>query len=239
MAELGRHGVTVLAALAEGRAFRRGADGWRAGTLRATPALVSELMRAAWVREEADALALTPAGRIRATRGVRAARPTRLLAERALPDAAPETTRAPARTAPARPRRTVTVNLMESPLGWLHARGLISQRQYDAGERLRADWTMAGLGQRVTMRWDPTPVARGARGPDAPLDPTLAGIAAKRRFEGALEAAGKGLSDILWRVVCSGEGLETAEAALGWPRRAGKLVLLMALDRVADYHGIR
>ncbi|QJU60540.1 hypothetical protein HL653_08355 [Sphingomonas sp. AP4-R1] len=135
-----------------------------------------------------------------------------------------------------RARRSVTVNLAESPLGWLHARGLVSTRQFDAGERLRADWTMAQLGPRVTMRWDPAPVARGARGAEAPLDPTLAGIAAKRRFDEAIAAAGKGLADILWRVVCDGAGLEAAEAALGWPKRAGKLVLLMALDRVADYY---
>lgn len=137
---------------------------------------------------------------------------------------------------PARPRRSVTVNLAESPLGWLHARSLVSTRQFDAGERLRADWTLAQLGPRVTMRWDAAPVARGARGPDAPLDPTLAQIAAKRRFDEAIAAAGPGLSDILWRVVCDGCGLEAAEALLGWPKRAGKLVLLMALDRVADYY---
>lgn len=140
---------------------------------------------------------------------------------------------------PGRPmRRSVTVNLCESPLGWLKARGLISQRQYDAGERLRGDWTIAGLGPRVTMRWDPAPVARGPRGPGGPIDPTLAGIAAKRRFDGAVEAAGKGLGDVLWRVVCHGEGLEAAETALGWPKRSGKLVLLMALDRIADFYGI-
>jgi hypothetical protein len=132
--------------------------------------------------------------------------------------------------------RSVTVNLAEPPLGWLHARGLVSARQFDAGERLRADWTRAQLGPRVTMRWDPSPVARGARGVDAPLDPTLAGIAAKRRFDEAIEAAGKGLSDILWRVVRDGCGLEVAEGALGWPKRSGKLVLLMALDRIADYY---
>nr|WP_208408664.1 DUF6456 domain-containing protein [Sphingomonas vulcanisoli] len=134
------------------------------------------------------------------------------------------------------PARTVTVNLAESPLGWLLARGLVSLRQHDAGVRLRDDWTMAGLGPRVTMRWDAMPTAKGARGPDAPLDPTLAGIAAKRRFDGAIAAAGQGLSDVLWRVVCSGEGLEACERALGWPKRAAKLVLLMALDRVADYY---
>lgn len=133
--------------------------------------------------------------------------------------------------------RSVTVNLAESPLGWLLARGLVSRRQFEAGERLRADFTMAGLSPRVTMRWDAAP-SRGARGPSAALDPTLAQIAAKRRFEGALDAAGGGLRDVLWRVVCACEGLETAEKALGWPKRAGKLVLLMALDRVADFYGV-
>jgi hypothetical protein len=152
----------------------------------------------------------------------------RQLVERPLPD--------PQRRRGATPRRSVTVNLAESPLGWLKARGLVSIRQFDAGERLRADWTMAGLGPRVTMRWDATPTGRGARGPDAPLDPTLAAIAAKRRFEGAIAAAGGGLADVLWRVVCDGQGLEAAEAALHWPKRAAKLVLLMALDRVADYY---
>ncbi len=231
MAEFGRHGVKVLAALAEGQAFRRSEDGWRAGTVRAPAALVGEMARAALVREEAGALLLTPAGRARAARKERAERPARLLAERALPDPAP--------SGPGRPRRSVTVNLMESPLGWLRARGLVDQRQFDAGERLRSDWTMANLGPNVTMRWDATPLASGPRGADAPLDPTLAGIAARQRFDGAVEAAGKGLADVLWRVVCAGEGIEVAEAALGWPRRAGKLVLLMALDRVADYYGIR
>jgi hypothetical protein len=136
------------------------------------------------------------------------------------------------------PARSVTVNLAESPLGWLLARGLVSRRQYEAGERLRADFTIAGLGPRVTMRWDAAPSSRSARGPADALDPTLAQIAAKRRFEGALDAAGGGLKDVLWRVVCAGEGLEAAEKALGWPKRAGKLVLLMALDRVSDFYGL-
>jgi hypothetical protein len=43
----------------------------------------------------------------------------------------------------------------------------------------------------------------------------------------------------LWRVVCAGEGMREAETALGWPTRAGKLVLVLALDRIADYYRIR
>ena len=138
-----------------------------------------------------------------------------------------------------RPRRTVTVNMAESPLGWLFARGLVTRRQYDAGERLRADWERAQLSPRVTMSWDAAPLAPG-RGGSAPA-PDLAGaqIDAKRRFDDAIEAAGSGLADILWRVVCAGEGMRDAEHALGWPARAGKLVLTFALDRVAAYYRIR
>ena len=41
-----------------------------------------------------------------------------------------------------------------------------------------------------------------------------------------MASAGPGLSDILWRIVCAGEGMRDAETALGWPARAGKLVLI-------------
>lgn len=135
-------------------------------------------------------------------------------------------------------RRSVTVNLAESPLAWLRARGLVDARQFEAGERLRADYETASLGPRVTMRWDAAPAARGRRGPHEPLDPALAQIAAKRRFDAAVAAAGPGLADILWRVVCAGEGLTPAEKALGWPSRAAKLVLGFALTRLADHYGL-
>ena len=135
--------------------------------------------------------------------------------------------------------RTVTVNLAESPLGWLLARGLVSRRQYDAGERLRSDWERAQLAPRVTMAWDCAPVSSG-RGGQSP-GPDLCGsqIDAKRRFESAIADAGPGLADILWRVVCAGEGMRDAESALGWPARAGKLVLTIALDRVAAFYRLR
>jgi hypothetical protein len=137
------------------------------------------------------------------------------------------------------PARSVTVNLAESPLGWLFSRGLLSRRQFDAGERLRSDWERAQLAPRVTMGWNNAPVS-GSRGGSAPA-PDLAGsqIDAKRRFEAAVASAGPGLADILWRVVCAGEGMRDAESALGWPARAGKLVLTFALDRVADYYRVR
>ncbi len=136
--------------------------------------------------------------------------------------------------------RIVTMNLSESPLGWLRARGLVSVRQFDAGEKLRGDFERASLGPSVTMRWDASGV-RGGSGhsgglaPDAP-DRTTGQVAAKQRFDAAIAAAGPGLADILWRTVCACDTMPDAERALGWPARSGRLVLGMALDRVADYY---
>jgi hypothetical protein len=132
-------------------------------------------------------------------------------------------------------RRSVSVNLAESPLGWLRSRGLVDERQFEAGERLRGDYEKASLAPSVTMRWNAARVDGG--GHDG-LDSTAAQIAARRRFDDAIRAAGRGLSDVLWRVVCAGEGLPAVERALGWPTRSGKLVLGLALDRMADHYGL-
>jgi hypothetical protein len=161
-------------------------------------------------------------------------RQARLLSERsidtadAIPGAGvPQTGRA---------ARSVTVNMSESPLGWLFARGHVTRAQLDAGERLRMDWERAQLAPKVTMTWDSAPVARGRGGAAVGPDPTASQLDARRRFDAAIASAGPGLSDILWRVVCAGEGMREAESALGWPARAGKLVLTLALDRVASFY---
>ncbi len=132
-------------------------------------------------------------------------------------------------------RAQVTVNLAEAPLAWLARRGHISGAQLLAGERLRQDYHAASLGPRVTMRWDPVPAER--RGGGAP-EPGGSQIAARRRFDAAVAACGPGLADVLWRVVCAGEGLEVAERGLGWPARSGKLVLSLALDRLVSHYGL-
>jgi hypothetical protein len=130
----------------------------------------------------------------------------------------------------------VTVNMLESPLGWLYVRGKISKGQFDAGEMLRADYERAALGPGITMRWDAPAAGKTKRGPPRGLDPTTAQIAAKQRFDAAVAAAGPGLSDIAWRIICAGEGMRDAERALGWPARAGRLVLGLALDRLAVFY---
>jgi hypothetical protein len=156
-------------------------------------------------------------------------RDPRMLVERALPDPNDDGRRRA-------PRRTVTVNLSESPLSWLHAHGHLSDRQLLAGEKLRADYENACLGARTTMVWDSSPVSRGKRGAPSSFTPTERALHAKQRFDDAMTVLGPDLSDIAWRVICAGEGVPVAEKAMGWPLRSGKLVLRIALDRLGDYY---
>ncbi len=126
-------------------------------------------------------------------------------------------------------------NRDESPISWLYSRGYLSQRQFDAGEALRRDFEYAQLNRMSTMSWSPVSY-RGAN--NNGLSHSEAQISAKARFDGALHSAGKDMRDICWRIICAGEALAHAEKDMGWPVRSGKLVLKLALDRIADYYKI-
>lgn len=135
--------------------------------------------------------------------------------------------------------QTVEVNLAESPVAWLRRRKFITDAQQQAAERLRCDWEMANLAPRISMRWDLSALTSQRGLPQDHLDPASSQIAARVRFEQALDVAGPGLRDILWRVACAGEGLDAAERSLGWPSRSGKLVLALALDRLVMHYRIK
>ncbi len=138
----------------------------------------------------------------------------------------------------------VVVNRAESPLGWLRhrrdraGRPFLSGAQFEAGEALRRDFEIAGMSPRVTTDLSGR-VAGDATGvrPDR-MSPTELQLAAKQRFDRAYDFVGPGLDDVLVRVCCFLEGIESVEKALGWPSRSGKLVLTLALDRLARHYGL-
>ena len=132
----------------------------------------------------------------------------------------------------------VTVDDNESPLVRLKARGLIDAAQFDAGEKLRSDFTLAGLMPRLGVDYA-APLQTRSRGKVAARLMTDAVIAAKQRFTAAMRAVGPGLSDLLFDVCCHWRGLEEAEEAKGWPSRSGRVVLAIALDRLAEHYGMR
>ena len=143
-------------------------------------------------------------------------------------------------------RRKVRVNEAESPLSWLRKRKsrsgtpLISEVQYQAGERLRADFWRAQMTPRVTQDWSMAASNKRSRraSPGAGVDISDAVIAARQRVQRALEAVGPELAGVLIDVCCHLNGLEDAEKAAGWPQRSGKVVLQLALTRLARHYGL-
>lgn len=136
-------------------------------------------------------------------------------------------------------RAAFRANLGESPLAWLarrrdgKGRPWLEPVEAAAGERLREDFHRAGTVGRLTMNWDASPRSGGG-GPR--LDPAERARAAKDRIAAALNAAGPGLREILEHVCLAGTALEAAERSLGLPRRAGKTVLKLALQRLVVHY---
>jgi hypothetical protein len=132
--------------------------------------------------------------------------------------------------------RVVQVNIGESPLARLKARDLVDGTQFAAGERLRRDYTLAQLTPRMGVDLS-APVVSGGRGPDADTVSDIA-VASRQRFSRAMAAAGQGLSDLAFEVCCDLVSLERAEARRGWSKRSGRVVLCLALDRLAAHYGM-
>lgn len=139
-------------------------------------------------------------------------------------------------------REKITRNIGETPIGWLLRRKgkdgkpYITEDQFDAGERLAMDYEYAGLLPRTVSYYDGVPVSGKKYYSSVRDDPSLTQFAAKRRVNAALDYVGPGLADVLVRVCCFHEGLEQAEKNLSWPTRSAKLVLKIALERLADYY---
>ncbi len=103
-----------------------------------------------------------------------------------------------------------------------------------AGERLREEYEIAVMGGEPEGGWD----ALLTREPEG--DPCARGAAgAAARLSMALAELGPGLGDVTLRVCCRLEGLETVEKQMGWAARSGKIVLRIALQRLARHFADR
>ena len=142
--------------------------------------------------------------------------------------------------APVRPG----INLNESPIGWLARRRdksgepMISSEQFAAAERLRADFWFAGMSPRVTTNW--AAAASGGRSGNRMASAGMSdnALAAATRVRHAVSAVGPELASLLIDVCCHLNGLEAAERKAGWPLRSAKVVLQLALTRLARHYGL-
>ena len=140
-----------------------------------------------------------------------------------------------------RPRR-MRYNLAESPLTALARRRdkngepFLADDLVTAGERLREDFELAQMGQRVTQNWDNF-LTGSDNGGFVPGNAGGGGASAARdRVSSALADLGPGLGDVVLRCCCYLEGLETAEKRMGWSARSGKIVLRIALQRLKRHY---
>lgn len=141
-------------------------------------------------------------------------------------------------------RVSVVVDEIESPISWLarrrgrDGRPLIEVHQFQSGERLRADFTRALLMPRTTSNWsNPLAAARHGGGTDRADSLTVTIVTARQRVRHALDAVGPEFSGLLVDVCCFLKGLEGIERERAWPARSGKIVLQLALDRLARHYG--
>jgi hypothetical protein len=137
---------------------------------------------------------------------------------------------------------TVTIDDSESPLAWLarrkgrDGRALIEAHQLQAGERLRADFTRAHLMPRTTSNWE-SPMSSGRRSGGSAGTFTDMMIAARQRVRQALDGVGPEFAGLLMDVCCFLKRLEDVERERAWPARSAKVVLQLALDRLARHYG--
>lgn len=138
--------------------------------------------------------------------------------------------------------RKLRYNLSESPLTGLARKKAPDGSPYltpahlSAGERLREDFELAQMGPRVAQNWDSFLTSSIQTGPSGSGEGSDGASRARDRVSAALKALGPGLADVAFRCCCFLEGLETAEKRLGWSARAGKVVLRIALQRLAEHY---
>lgn len=155
---------------------------------------------------------------------------------------------AQAHAAPGTPRKPATVQIaprgVEGPLAWLRRHKdrkgcpLITEPQFEAGQRFAADFARAHLQARVTASWSATAPCTRAQGPGGSRDISDAAIGARDRHHRAVKAVGPEIGRLLVDVCCHDLGLEAAERARGWPARSGKVVLDMGLTALARHYGM-
>jgi hypothetical protein len=138
---------------------------------------------------------------------------------------------------------SVLVNLEESPVAALARRRggsepWLAAHAVSAAERLRSDFERAQLQPRVTANWSAS-VNTGRRADGGTVvELTEMALAARQRFDRAIEAVGPDLSGVLVDVCCFLKGLETVERERQWPARSAKLVLRLALDGLSRHYGL-
>ncbi|MCT4654860.1 MAG: DUF6456 domain-containing protein [Cohaesibacter sp.] len=143
---------------------------------------------------------------------------------------------------------SIRVNRAESPLAMMALRknkkggAIISSVQYEAGERLRRDFERGHHGPSMGIDWQRLGQggldSRSHRSFNDCEDASQSALAARERFRKAMGEVGEEFAGPLIDLCCFLKGLEQIEKQRQWPARSAKLVLSMALARLARFYGL-
>lgn len=144
--------------------------------------------------------------------------------------------------APVKDDGSMLVDEAQSPLSWLARRRgrdgkpLLAPELFQAGERLRREFELARTLPALGTRWDGLVHERSYQPQNMPL--LAQRLAARQRIDQALEAVGPEFADVLIDICADQKGLEWIEEQRCWPRRSARIVLDLALSRLARHYGL-
>jgi hypothetical protein len=230
LAFLAKGAVTVRASAVRGNVLL---DGGERGTMGEDEAVFTKLVHDGFVRRYNSKASITHGGKLEFKR-----------CETVDSFAAQYQERGEQVIETAQGRERVIVNDAESPLALLwrrkdrNGRPFLSEREYRAGERLRADYTHGQIMPRLGIDWSSLGggAGRGIGAANGLADMSDTTLAARGRVEQALNAVGPELAGVLVDVCCFLKGLERVEAERGWPVRSAKVVLKSALGVLARHY---
>jgi len=193
--------------------------GARGPRRRFVPALVEPLITRGLLRRESNCVVITSEGEAWLADGAEFVEQHQLLTTEKIKDE--------------RGRETfVVVNNAESALLLLFRRGLLEPQEVEAGEKLRRDYTIGQLTPRMSVDYAAVLHTRSHR-----PDMAETALAARQRFNAAMKSLGPSLGDVVFDICCYLKGLEESEKARSWPRGSAKVVLRLALQRLAAFYG--
>ncbi len=137
----------------------------------------------------------------------------------------------------------VQVNVETSPLLRLYrqtdAQGtrFLSVAEFAAGEKLRQDYAGSTMGNMSASNWGAVRQGRSAaRAAYCADDRHVRSLDGRRRVMDALAAVGPVLDRVLFSLLLREQDLQTMEQNCHWPKRSGKIVLKIALARLAHFY---
>ncbi len=139
----------------------------------------------------------------------------------------------------------VQANVAESPLLWLYrqrdAQGerFLSGAEFAAGEKFRRDYASSAMGRMAASNWNAVRQGSAAKRSAAADGGMMTGsLDARRRVMQALSALGPVLDRVVFSMLVREEGISALERGHRWPKRSGKIVLKIALTRLAHHYGL-